>query len=368
MRTNVRREPEPEPAPEPPRDLRAEAAAVLEHALALLSALEDDPHNERVLCELIVANARSSEIRAALEDNSAALRENGFAVRQAHAMGVADERARAARAAVPAMRPGRHASATAWRSGPLMRVVKVLLPVAVASLAAAKLIGKRAAPHSWMAAHPAAAAATVTGGVAMVALTAHLVTMTPPAPHSGAYAGPAPSAPAASAVAASLIPSSVPGTSPATRGKADVRGAGQLPAYISPAAYVAPTSASPSASATPSPAAGMLTVSTESVDLSSGQQVTVGLSANGGLVEWHAWCDPAGDVQLSVTSGTATPGTPSLLMLSVPPGEGSDTSAECHVWPGPIGINVLLPGPQPSVSPSGVPAPSGTPSPDPSSS
>jgi hypothetical protein len=119
----------------------------------------------------------------------------------------------------------------------------------------------------------------------------------------------------------------------------------------------------------PATAAGMLAASTATADLSSGQPATVTLTAAGAPVNWSAWCDPGIDVTLSAAEGTASPGAPSLLVLSVPASEGGDAGAVCHIWPGGLVISVVLPGPQPSPAPSpsdtaatDTPAPSPSPS------
>ena len=109
---------------------------------------------------------------------------------------------------------------------------------------------------------------------------------------------------------------------------------------------------------------GTLSADVTAADLSSGQQVTITLTANGAPVNWHAWCSDAADVSVSAASGTASPGMPSLLTLTPAPAQDGVPATECHIWPGAIQVAVTLPQPVPSASP----AATDTPTPGPSSS
>jgi hypothetical protein len=92
--------------PEPPRDLPGEAAALIAGAAALQAAGErladrDDPAAVVEMSNLVM---RYGENSAALREVADALREHGFAVRHAHAAGVALGEARAAARMVPRQR------------------------------------------------------------------------------------------------------------------------------------------------------------------------------------------------------------------------------------------------------------------------
>ena len=251
---------------------------------------------------------------------------------------------------------------------PIMRLVpKVLIPAAAGAWGALKLAASHGRAHVALTAHTARIAAMTTGGtgVAAVLTVAAVHTMSPVAAHPGRYAGPSPSAPAASAWSASRMSSSPPAT-PVAHGGVDANRAG--PAGIVPLAPWSPTpspSLSPSPVLTPAPVTGTLSADVTAADLSSGQQVTITLTASGAPAAWGAWCDDKADVLLSATSGTARPGFPSYLTLSLAPQPDEATATTCHVWPGGFRIAVTLPGP---LVPSTAPAPSDTPSPDPSSS
>jgi hypothetical protein len=239
----------------------------------------------------------------------------------------------------------------------LMRAVEVIVPVAAASWAA--LRGLRHAAH-------AGTVAAAGGGGTLILAAAVTV---------GVVHHPGIARPSTASVSASAVPawygSATPITSlqsgaPVTHGRADSRSSG-IVATLPPAWY-ATLAPSPSATPTPSPsaAAGVLSAGTTTADLSSGAPVTVTLSASGAPVQWSAWCDPGIDVTLSAAEGTASPGAPSYLVLSVPADEGVPT-AICHIWPGGLRILVLLPT-APAPAPSAIVTPSGTPSPDPTSS
>ena len=198
------------------------------------------------------------------------------------------------------------------------------------------------------------------------ALTAAVVTAHPASPPR-TWALPSVPAPAASVVDAVPITSPpAPGPSASRSAGADARAAGL--AGIVPLAPWSPSpspSLSPSPVLTPAPVTGTLSADVTAADLSSGQQVTITLTASGAPVAWGAWCDDKADVLLSATSGTARPGFPSYLTLSLAPQPDEATATTCHIWPGGFRIAVTLPGP---LVPSSAPAPSDTPSPDPSSS
>ena len=249
-----------------------------------------------------------------------------------------------------------------------MRLVpKVLIPAAAGAWGALKLAASHGRAHVALTAHTARIAAMTTGGtgVAAVLTVAAVHTMSPVAAHPGRYAGPSPSAPAASAWSASRMSSSPPAT-PVAHGGVDANRAG--PAGIVPLAPWSPSpspSLSPSPVLTPAPVTGTLSADVTAADLSSGQQVTITLTASGAPAAWGAWCDDKADVLLSATSGTARPGFPSYLTLSLAPQPDEATATTCHIWPGGFRIAVTLPGP---LVPSTAPAPSDTPSPDPSSS
>lgn len=251
---------------------------------------------------------------------------------------------------------------------PIMRLVpKVLIPAAAGAWGALKLAASHGRAHVALTAHTARIAAMTTGGtgVAAVLTVAAVHTMSPVAAHPGRYAGPSPSAPAASAWSASRMSSSPPAT-PVAHGGVDANRAG--PAGIVPLAPWSPSpspSLSPSPVLTPAPVTGTLSADVAAADLSSGQQVTITLTASGAPAAWGAWCDDKADVLLSATSGTARPGFPSYLTLSLAPQPDEATATTCHIWPGGFRIAVTLPGP---LVPSSAPAPSDTPSPDPSSS
>lgn len=251
---------------------------------------------------------------------------------------------------------------------PIMRLVpKVLIPAAAGAWGALKLAASHGRAHVALTAHTARIAAMTTGGtgVAAVLTVAAVHTMSPVAAHPGRYAGPSPSAPAASAWSASRMSSSPPAT-PVAHGGVDANRAG--PAGIVPLAPWSPSpspSLSPSPVLTPAPVTGTLSADVTAADLSSGQQVTITLTASGAPAAWGAWCDDKADVLLSATSGTARPGFPSYLTLSLAPQPDEATATTCHIWPGGFRIAVTLPGP---LVPSSAPAPSDTPSPDPSSS
>ena len=255
---------------------------------------------------------------------------------------------------------------------PIMRLVpKVLIPAAAGAWGALKLAASHGRAHVALTAHTARIAAMTTGGtgVAAVLTVAAVHTMSPVAAHPGRYAGPSPSAPAASAWSASRMSSSPP-AAPVAHGGVDANRAG--PAGIVPLAPWSPppSSAPPAVAPTPTPSAGQLALSSVTADLSSGQQVTITLYALGGDVTWHAWCGGQ-DVTLSAGSGTAAPGVPSLLVFSAAPAQDGAVVARCHVWPGGYSVSVLLPippSPSPSASPSPAPAITDTPTPDPSSS
>ena len=251
---------------------------------------------------------------------------------------------------------------------PIMRLVpKVLIPAAAGAWGALKLAASHGRAHVALTAHTARIAAMTTGGtgVAAVLTVAAVHTMSPVAAHPGRYAGPSPSAPAASAWSASRMSSSPPAT-PVAHGRADANRAG--PAGIVPLAPWSPSpspSLSPSPVLTPAPVTGTLSADVTAADLSSGQQVTITLTASGAPAAWGAWCDDKADVLLSATSGTARPGFPSYLTLSLAPQPDEATATTCHVWPGGFRIAVTLPGPP---LPSLAPTPSDTPAPDPSPS
>ena len=251
---------------------------------------------------------------------------------------------------------------------PIMRLVpKVLIPAAAGAWGALKLAASHGRAHVALTAHTARIAAMTTGGtgVAAVLTVAAVHTMSPVAAHPGRYAGPSPSAPAASAWSASRMSSSPPAT-PVAHGGVDANRAG--PAGIVPLAPWSPSpspSLSPSPVLTPAPVTGTLSADVTAADLSSGQQVTITLTASGAPAAWGAWCDDKADVLLSATSGTARPGFPSYLTLSLAPQPDEATATTCHVWPGGFRIAVTLPGPP---LPSLAPTPSDTPAPDPSPS
>ena len=380
MRTVTRRD--EDPRREQARDLPAEAAALIDAAamahrslLALITSLAAGTGDGGAILELVAAGARLGENSASLRDIAAALEDAAvgqFALTQAHAAGVAEGITIAtARTRVPRQGKGRHASA-GWRAGPIMTVVKVTVPAAAAGAwGALKLAASHGRAHVALTAHTARIAAMTTGGtgVAAVLTVAAVHTMSPVAAHPGRYAGPSPSAPAASAWSASRMSSSPPAT-PVAHGRADANRAG--PAGIVPLAPWSPppSSAPPAVAPTPTPSAGQLALSSVTADLSSGQQVTITLYALGGDVTWHAWCGGQ-DVTLSAGSGTAAPGVPSLLVFSAAPAQDGAVVARCHVWPGGYSVSVLLPippSPSPSASPSPAPAITDTPTPDPSSS
>ena len=250
---------------------------------------------------------------------------------------------------------------------PIMRLVpKVLIPAAAGAWGALKLAASHGRAHVALTAHTARIAAMTTGGtgVAAVLTVAAVHTMSPVAAHPGRYAGPSPSAPAASAWSASRMSSSPPAT-PVAHGGVDANRAG--PAGIVPLAPWSPSpspSLSPSPVLTPAPVTGTLSADVTAADLSSGQQVTITLTASGAPAAWGAWCDDKADVLLSATSGTARPGFPSYLTLSLAPQPDEATATTCHIWPGGFRIAVLLPGPPPP-SPSPAVTPSDTPSPTP---
>ena len=251
---------------------------------------------------------------------------------------------------------------------PIMRLVpKVLIPAAAGAWGALKLAASHGRAHVALTAHTARIAAMTTGGtgVAAVLTVAAVHTMSPVAAHPGRYAGPSPSAPAASAWSASRMSSSPPAT-PVAHGGVDANRAG--PAGIVPLAPWSPSpspSLSPSPVLTPAPVTGTLSADVTAADLSSGQQVTITLTASGAPAAWGAWCDDKADVLLSATSGTARPGFPSYLTLSLAPQPDEATATTCHIWPGGFRIAVTLPGPP---LPSLAPTPSDTPAPDPSPS
>ena len=250
---------------------------------------------------------------------------------------------------------------------PIMRLVpKVLIPAAAGAWGALKLAASHGRAHVALTAHTARIAAMTTGGtgVAAVLTVAAVHTMSPVAAHPGRYAGPSPSAPAASAWSASRMSSSPPAT-PVAHGGVDANRAG--PAGIVPLAPWSPSpspSLSPSPVLTPAPVTGTLSADVAAADLSSGQQVTITLTASGAPVNWHAWCSDAADVSVSAASGTASPGMPSLLTLTPAPAQDGVPATECHIWPGAIQVAVTLPQPVPSASP----AATDTPTPGPSSS
>ena len=369
--------------PHPERDLPAEvagligAAAVL-HAriLALVTTMAAGTTDGDVILELAGAGARLGENSAGLREVASALADAAaaqFCVAQAHASGLATG---AALAAVPDA-PGRHRKGRVPHpripgERPLMlRVVRVLIPAAAGAWGALKLAASHGRAHVALTAHTARIAAMTTGGtgVAAVLTVAAVHTMSPVAAHPGRYAGPSPSAPAASAWSASRMSSSPP-AAPVAHGGVDANRAG--PAGIVPLAPWSPppSSAPPAVAPTPTPSAGQLALSSVTADLSSGQQVTITLYALGGDVTWHAWCGGQ-DVTLSAGSGTAAPGVPSLLVFSAAPAQDGAVVARCHVWPGGYSVSVLLPippSPSPSASPSPAPAITDTPTPDPSSS
>ena len=359
------------------RDLPAEAAALIDAAamahrslLALITSLAAGTGDGGAILELVAAGARLGENSASLRDIAAALEDAAvgqFALTQAHAAGVAEGIGiAAARARVPRQGKGRHASA-GWRASPIMTVVKVAVPAAAAGAwGALKLAASHGRAHVALTAHTARIAAMTTGGtgVAAVLTVAAVHTMSPVAAHPGRYAGPSPSAPAASAWSASRMSSSPPAT-PVAHGRADANRAG--PAGIVPLAPWSPLpspSLSPSPVLTPAPVTGTLSADVTAADLSSGQQVTITLYANGAPVNWHAWCSDAADVSVSAASGTASPGMPSLLTLTPAPAQDGVPATECHIWPGAIQVAVTLPQPVPSASP----AATDTPTPGPSSS
>ena len=376
MRTVTRRDEDPHR--EQARDLPAEAAALIDAAamahrslLALITSLAAGTGDGGAILELVAAGARLGENSASLRDIAAALEDAAvgqFALTQAHAAGVAEGIGiAAARARVPRQGKGRHASA-GWRASPIMTVVKVAVPAAAAGAwGALKLAASHGRAHVALTAHTARIAAMTTGGtgVAAVLTVAAVHTMSPVAAHPGRYAGPSPSAPAASAWSASRMSSSPPAT-PVAHGGVDANRAG--PAGIVPLAPWSPSpspSLSPSPVLTPAPVTGTLSADVTAADLSSGQQVTITLTASGAPAAWGAWCDDKADVLLSATSGTARPGFPSYLTLSLAPQPDEATATTCHVWPGGFRIAVTLPGPP---LPSLAPTPSDTPAPDPSPS
>ena len=362
------------------RDLPAEAAALIDAAamahrslLALITSLAAGTGDGGAILELVAAGARLGENSASLRDIAAALEDAAvgqFALTQAHAAGVAEGIGiAAARARVPRQGKGRHASA-GWRASPIMTVVKVAVPAAAAgawgALKALRGPVLRHAAKTGLASHHALVAAGVTTGVAAVALTAAVVTAHPVSPPR-TWALPSVPAPAASVVDAVPITSPpAPGPSASRSAGADARAAGL--AGIVPLAPWSPSpspSLSPSPVLTPAPVTGTLSADVTAADLSSGQQVTITLTASGAPAAWGAWCDDKADVLLSATSGTARPGFPSYLTLSLAPQPDEATATTCHIWPGGFRIAVTLPGP---LVPSTAPAPSDTPSPDPSSS
>ncbi len=89
-------------SPEPPRDLPAEAAALIPRAEAAIAAVADDPGNDRAVNELALCNIRSAQLAAALRDAAA----GQAALAAARVSAAATERARLAAAArdVPARR------------------------------------------------------------------------------------------------------------------------------------------------------------------------------------------------------------------------------------------------------------------------
>jgi len=382
MRGIVRRDEDPHR--EQARDLPAEAAALIDAAamahrslLALITSLAAGTGDGGAILELVAAGARLGENSASLRDIAAALEDAAvgqFALTQAHAAGVAEGIGiAAARARVPRQGKGRHASA-GWRASPIMTVVKVAVPAAAAGAwGALKLAASHGRAHVALTAHTARIAAMTTGGtgVAAVLTVAAVHTMSPVAAHPGRYAGPSPSAPAASAWSASRMSSSPPAT-PVAHGRADANRAG--PVGIVPPAPWSPSpspSLSPSPVLTPAPVAGTLSADVTQFALPGADGNyggTVNLSALGGPVTWHVI--PSGPVVISgARSGLLAPGQQSYaLAFSVDPAaQASAGTAWITFWPGDIRVEITWQAlPVPSSSPVVTDTPSDTPSPLPS--
>jgi hypothetical protein len=218
------------------------------------------------------------------------------------------------------------------------------------------------------------AAAAASGGAVALAVTGAVVIHSATSPGGLAPAG---AAPAASIYAASPLPSSsLIGSSARAREAARKKASTAAVAASQPPSwwYVVPPSSQPSASPSSSPPAAsgpaVLTVSTTAIDLTSGNPVTITVSASG--AGWASWkidtTDPLtglaqGDLDFSKTSGVLAAGQSVTITVSLDPAQAQDGNlAETFTIAG-VSVRATLPAavPQPSATDSPSVAPTAPP-------
>lgn len=353
-------------------DLEARHAQVLDRAWRLLARREREPAvSDAELFELADLCDRLASLRIAYEDATA----EQFCRTELIELGRQLERDAQAARQVP--RQGRHATRR-----PLLNVVRGLAPVAAglgilrrlaAHPAAAKVLGA----HATVKVAAIATAGTVAGVTGVAVIAANVIL--PSSPHAGSYvSGPAP---AATAYAASPFDSDPAAalTRPRT-GTADVKHAkldegGILPVLSEPAlSSSVPSSSAPSSSQVPSsqPPGGpaVLAAISPSIDLSSGQPVTITLTAAGsGWVSWNVdTMDPAtqadpGDLDFSATHGVLQAGQSVQVIVSVDPNQAVTGDATETFEINGMQVTATLPAPVAAPTPAVTDVPTDTPTP-----
>lgn len=352
------------PEPGPPRDLRAEAAGLVDQANALLADLRRQPGNDRLVSELVMAGVRFGQLATALEDSAA----GQAAVAAAFAAGsVHGEALATARTKVP---KARHAAQRSWG-------LKVVQGIAIAGVALKPLgaFAKHPVQHLAAASLPVkVTAAGVVVGTAAVGAVA--IPQVPAVVHS--VLGGTGEANTPSDGTYSATP--VTGTSPSqrliatvvTKPKVDARSAGKLTlTQVTPSSLPSLTGPSGTGSSAPWPAdpqpvqaapgdpapppgPAALTVSTSALDLSAAPSVTVTITASGS--GWATWrVDKGGsDLDFSKTSGVLAAGQSATVTITADTVQDGALIQVFSVAGQPVTVTLPIPVPVPTVSPTDV--------------
>ena len=345
--------------PEPgPRDLRAEAAVLIDQAGALLMQLTGQPENDRLVSELVMAGVRFGQLATALDADAAArlaeagrddIATAGFDAGRAYERKLITQERKA---------PGRHAAAR--------RGLRVVQGIAIAGVAL-----REALRHSW-AAHPVATAAAGVGTAAVLTATVAVapnVSLTHP---FGASPGTSASAPGWEGSASPVSsPSQRLIAAVVTKPKADAAKAGKLtasssltpsvPSLVLPSATGSSASAGPQpgqdAPAAPASPAGPATLSVSmdgSPDLSVAPSVTVTISASGS--GWATWKVDAGgsDLDFSAKHGVLQAGQSATITVTSDAVQDGAAVQTIDVAGTSFTITLPLP-PAPVVSPTDLP-------------
>jgi hypothetical protein len=327
-----------------------------------------------VVRELIIETIRTAENTAALEANTAALRDaaaEGYILETALARGIAIGEARAAERMAAARRRRRGAHANPSQEGLFPRLVP---GIALAGAALKPL--SAAVRHSWPAQHLAQAGA-IAGTVATLATAAVVV------PHAaltspfgaGTSAAPAPAASIYSATPV-ITPSSLPVISAFTHPKANPDAAASRPLTLPPPPAVPPAQGPGGQQGGNQPSqdapvvAGTLQVTGGTTDLSLGADGltysgSATFTAEGGSVRWSTVSNSphvAVSTDQGVLQGVLQPGDSVTLTVSVDAAAQTlGGTATVHVYPGiSVGVTWLalppLPDPAGSVLPTALPS------------